>query len=140
MYPLHDFGKNSDELTVGGVLLPWRVHWDMFGYVDSLASSPSYGSGGAGAGDDITGTLENPYARTGYASAFDLAWAVDAEGNPVTFKNGIHYVKVQTAVYQAETGIMGELSTEVCTALRASEPGKSCRQNGGRTVHCYQRR
>lgn len=40
MYPLHDFGKNSDELTVGGVLLPWRVHWDMFGYVDSLASSP----------------------------------------------------------------------------------------------------
>lgn len=76
----------------------------------------------------------------GYASAFDLAWAVDAEGNPVTFKNGIHYVKVQTAVYQAETGIMGELSTEVCTALRGKRAGKSCRQNGGRTVHCYQRR
>ena len=121
MYPLHDFGENQDELTVGGVLLPWRVHWDMFGYVDSLASSPSYGSGGAGAGDDITGTMENPYASTGYASAFDLAWAVDAEGNPVTFKNGVHYVKVQTAVYQPVTGIMGELSTEVCTALRASE-------------------
>ena len=131
MYPLHDFGKNSDELTVGGVLLPWRVHWDMFGYVDSLASSPSYGSGGAGAGDDITGTLENPYARTGYASAFDLAWAVDAEGNPVTFKNGIHYVKVQTAVYQAETGIMGELSTEVCTALRASEQEKAVGRTAG---------
>ena len=135
MYPLHDFGENPDELTLGGVLLPSRVHWDMFGYVDAMSSSPSYGPGsagaGAGAGDDITATLENPYARTGYASAFDLAWAVDAEGNPVTFKNGIHYVKVQTAVYQAETDVMGELSTEVHTALRASEQEKAVGRTAG---------
>ena len=106
----------------------------MFGYVDSLASSPSYGSGGAGAGDDITGTLENPYARTGYASAFDLAWAVDAEGNPVTFKNGIHYVKVQTAVYQAETCLLytsrpggaGMASGSIWWAWETSA-GRSCR-------------
>ena len=42
----------------------------------------------------------------------DLAWAVDADGQPVTFQNGIHYVKIATAtnIYNKS---LGEKSTEV---------------------------
>ena len=41
--------------------------------------------GGSGSGSDLENEMENPYASTGKASCFDLAWAVDKDGNPVTF-------------------------------------------------------
>lgn len=118
-YPLFNFGENKDEVTLGGIYMPSYVHRAMFGYVDALASSSGYSGGGSGSGSDLENEMENPYASTGKASCFDLAWAVDKDGNPVTFKNGIHYVKVQTAVYTPSTGIMGELSTEVSTCLKS---------------------
>ncbi len=118
-YPLFNFGENKDEVTLGGVYMPSYVHRAMFGYVDALSSSSGYSGGGSGSGSDLENEMENPYASTGKASCFDLAWAVDKDGNPVTFENGIHYVKVQTAVYNTKTGIMGELSTEVSTCLKS---------------------
>ncbi|MBO5518329.1 MAG: S-layer homology domain-containing protein [Firmicutes bacterium] len=42
----------------------------------------------------------------------DLAWAVDADGQPVIFDNGIHYVKIVTAS-NIDAGAIGEKSTEV---------------------------
>lgn len=42
----------------------------------------------------------------------DLAWAVDENGYPKTFDNGIHYIKIVTASNISNAGI-GEKSTEV---------------------------
>ena len=42
----------------------------------------------------------------------DLAWAVDAEGKPVSFPNGVHYVKIVCA-NNIDGGAIGEKSTEV---------------------------
>ena len=44
-------------------------------------------------------------------SNFDIDWAVDAEGNPVTL-SGIDFVKIYTGVNQFN-GWLGECSTEV---------------------------
>ena len=42
----------------------------------------------------------------------DLAWAVDEDGQPVSFENGVHYIKIQTATNIVSESL-GEKSTEV---------------------------
>lgn len=75
-----------------------------YGYVDVRANGTSYG------------TAINPYASLPAASSggdgFDLAWAVDANGDPASVASA-RYVRVYTGVlYNA--GVFGETSTEVC--------------------------
>lgn len=47
-------------------------------------------------------------------NSFDISWAVDAEGNPVTLP-GIHFVRVVTGLNQ-QCGALGESSTEISKA------------------------
>lgn len=64
----------------------------------------------------------NPYiAKPTQANGFDLAWAVDAEGNPVDVsKKEFHYVKVATAS-NIWAGAFAEKSTEIAQIIR-TEP------------------
>jgi hypothetical protein len=70
---------------------------------------------------------DNPYTpekENAGGDAFDIAWAVDADGNYVDL-DVIHFVKVQTAV-MADLGWLGELSTEISGAADVSpDPGIS---------------
>ncbi|MGD9994882.1 MAG: T9SS type A sorting domain-containing protein [Salinivirgaceae bacterium] len=57
---------------------------------------------------------DNPYTAAlegGGGDAFDISWAVDANGLPVAL-DGIDFIKVQTAV-NASAGWLGELSAEI---------------------------
>lgn len=60
----------------------------------------------------------NPYtdALEGMGGdSFDISWAVDAEGGPVTLER-IDFIKIQTAV-NASAGWLGEISTELMGVL-----------------------
>lgn len=75
-----------------------------WGYADVRVNGTAYG------------TAINPYASAASAvsggDGFDLSWAVDAEGNPVSLSS-VKYVRVYSAVL-FNAGIFGETSAEVC--------------------------
>lgn len=75
-----------------------------WGYADVRVNGTAYG------------TAINPYASAASAvsggDGFDLSWAVDAEGNPVSLAS-VKYVRVYSAVL-FNAGIFGETSAEVC--------------------------
>lgn len=113
---------NSDTITLSGILIPAVdgmvggnatssfAHATTFGYVDALENGES-----------------NPYLANDdlalKSSGFDLAWAVDAEGNPVNVDGmSFHYVKVVTAS-NIMAGVFFEKSTEVQRVYRASSTG-----------------
>lgn len=98
--------SNASVITYEGVteVIDSDVNNDyLFGYVDVRAAG-SYGS------------VTNPYAsapseKSG-GDGFDLSWAVDESGNPVSVTD-VEYVRVYSAVLY-DAGIFGETSTEVC--------------------------
>ena len=113
---------NSDTITLSGILIPAVdgmvggnatssfAHATTFGYADALENGES-----------------NPYLANDdlalKSSGFDLAWAVDAEGNPVNVDGmSFHYVKVVTAS-NIMAGAFFEKSTEVQRVYRASSTG-----------------
>ena len=113
---------NSDTITLSGILIPAVdgmiggnttssfAHATTFGYADTLVNGES-----------------NPYLANDdlalKSSGFDLAWAVDAEGNPVNVDGmSFHYVKVVTAS-NIMAGVFFEKSTEVSRVYRASSTG-----------------
>lgn len=113
---------NSDTITLSGILIPAVdgmiggnttssfAHATTFGYADTLVNGES-----------------NPYLANDdlalKSSGFDLAWAVDAEGNPVNVDGmSFHYVKVVTAS-NIMAGVFFEKSTEVQRVYRASSTG-----------------
>ena len=113
---------NSDTITLSGILIPAVdgmvggnatssfAHATTFGYADALENGES-----------------NPYLANDdlalKSSGFDLAWAVDAEGNPVNVDGmSFHYVKVVTAS-NIMAGAFYEKSTEVQRVYRASSTG-----------------
>ena len=113
---------NSDTITLSGILIPAVdgmiggnttssfAHATTFGYADTLVNGES-----------------NPYLAnddlTLKSSGFDLAWAVDASGNPVDVNGkSFHYVKVVTAS-NIMAGVFFEKSTEVQRVYRASSTG-----------------
>lgn len=69
----------------------------------------------------------NPYAAAPSTDAgaggdgFDLAWAVDANGNPVQLSS-VRYVRVYSAVLFS-AGVFGETSAEVCGLYVANGDG-----------------
>ncbi|MGI5825417.1 MAG: DUF4430 domain-containing protein, partial [Bacillota bacterium] len=91
----------TNAVTLSGVMLPaangsaavsgtavdaYAVNW---GYADAFANGTL--------GDDVNPYLDNSDHKH-KTNGFDLAWAVDAEGNPVDVSaKSFHYVKVQTA-------------------------------------------
>lgn len=115
---------NSDTITLSGILIPAVdgmiggnttssfAHATTFGYADTLVNGES-----------------NPYLANDdlalKSSGFDLAWAVDAEGNPVNVDGmSFHYVKVVTAS-NIMAGVFFEKSTEVQRVYRASSTGSN---------------
>lgn len=76
-----------------------------WGYADVRVNGSQYGT-----------IVNNPYAdapsAVGGGDGFDLAWAVDADGNPVQLSS-VRYVRVYSAVLFS-AGVFGETSAEVC--------------------------
>lgn len=122
-YPLNSLAK-GESITLSGVLLKCAdgtvtgdgttaayVSPASFGYADYFPSSSM-------------GKSVPMYTEDARSNGFDLAWAVDENGEPVTFANGIHYIKVAT-VSNIWAGSFGEKSTEISTLIRteaAEEP------------------
>lgn len=75
-----------------------------WGYADVRVNGSAYG------------TAINPYASAASevsgGDGFDISWAVDADGNPVTLSS-VKYIRVYSAVL-FNAGIFGETSAEVC--------------------------
>ena len=85
-----------------------------WGYSDVRPNGSEYGT-----------ILNNPYAaapstQTG-GDGFDLSWAVDDDGRPVSLE-GVRYIRVYSGVLFS-AGVFGETSTEVCGLYVASGTG-----------------
>lgn len=115
---MNDLAK-SDTVTLRGVVIPsvqGSIQGDSstasfvgttrFGYVDYFKNG-------------TIGTNVNAYSENAESNGFDLKWAVDENGNPVTFKNGVHYIKIQTAS-NIWAGVFNEKSTEVSYVVRTT--------------------
>ena len=120
-YPLNSLVKN-DTITLSGILIPSNkgiVGNDDFGTMSSGARF--------GYVDVLPNGQNNPYLDNedykNASSGFDLAWAVDASGNPVDVNGkSFHYVKVVTAS-NIIAGAANEKSTEVNDIYRAESTG-----------------
>ena len=93
-----------------------------WGYADVRPNAPR----GA---DAVYGQAVNPYAvaasSTTEASGdgFDLSWAVDDNGRPVSLE-GVRYIRVYSGVLFS-AGVFGETSTEVCGLYVANAESSS---------------
>lgn len=76
-----------------------------WGYSDVRVNGSEYGT-----------IVNNPYAdaasEVGGGDGFDLSWAVDDDGRPVSLE-GVRYIRVYSGVLFS-AGVFGETSTEVC--------------------------
>lgn len=127
-YPLNTM-LTKDTITLSGILLPC---WD--GSLTGNGTFASYSSGAKFGYVDVQVNSEfgkdaNPYSENKdnelASSGFDLAWAVDAEGNPIDVSDKeFHYVKVVTAS-NLWAGAANEKSTEVETILRTTAQNES---------------
>ncbi len=111
--------ENVAEIAVSGIYLTPKGGINAFG--NTLPQYPAFGY------VDVhnlgnTNIASNPYVEGGtYYDVFDLAWAVDAQGQPVDVSDKeFHYVKIQTASF-IENGAIGEKSTEI-NMMRIAQP------------------
>ena len=120
-YPLNSLVKN-DTITLSGILIPSNK---------GIVGNDDFGTTSSGARfgyvDVLPSGRNNPYLDNedykNESSGFDLAWAVDASGNPVDVNGkSFHYVKVVTAS-NIIAGAANEKSTEVNGIYRASSTG-----------------
>lgn len=133
VYFLNEALKDSDTITLSGILIP-----SVRGMVGPDDFS-TYSSGAKfGYVDVMQNGTNNPYGYnddyTNESSGFDLAWAVDAAGNPVNVSGkSFHYVKVVTAS-NIVAGAANEKSTEVSKVYRATSTGASVGQTPAPTA------
>ena len=133
VYFLNEALKDSDTITLSGILIP-----SVKGMVGPDDFS-TYSSGAKfGYVDVMQNGTNNPYGYnddyTNESSGFDLAWAVDGNGNPVNVSGkSFHYVKVVTAS-NIVAGAANEKSTEVLKVYRASSAGASVGQTPAPTA------
>ena len=133
VYFLNEALKDSDTITLSGILIP-----SVRGMVGPDDFS-TYSSGAKfGYVDVMQNGTNNPYGYnddyTNESSGFDLAWAVDASGNPVNVNGkSFHYVKVVTAS-NIVAGAANEKSTEVSKVYRATSTGASVGQTPAPTA------
>jgi hypothetical protein len=142
-YPLFDWTEAlENSMTLSGILLQTQEGTNEYGNL--LPPFPDFGYTDVGLrGTLVDGLLTgdnkagNPYLGSytkgnrqylSVTDGMDLAWAVDENGQPVTFENGVHYVKIVTAS-NIENGAIGEKSTEVnmvrVAAASESEVGQT---------------
>lgn len=98
------FAANQDSLTFEGTLLV-----PTFGVQDGIYVNQALAWGYAD--NYSTDDMKDSYAKNQYNS-FDLSWAIDKNGTPVTLK-AIDFVKVYTGQNSVGSDIMGEVSTEI---------------------------
>lgn len=102
------YNKNTVSFT--GTMIDYGFH--PFGYADSHGAK----------NDKITNVAANPYtgndAYIYNGDGFDLDWAVDKEGNPVSLDE-ISYIKIYNATLSYGTS-RGEISSEISQVLRAA--------------------
>lgn len=133
VYFLNEALKDSDTITLSGILIP-----SVKGMVGPDDFS-TYSSGAKfGYVDVMQNGTNNPYGYnddyTNASSGFDLAWAVDGNGNPVDVSGkSFHYVKVVTAS-NIVAGAANEKSTEVLKVYRATSAGASVGQTPAPTA------
>lgn len=131
-YTLNDVAE-SGSFTTTGILLPSQK-----GIVGDNTTSSFAATTPFGYVDATPNGEENPYLANDdlqlKSSGFDLAWAVDGNGNPVNV-NGMsfHYVKVVTAS-NIMAGAFNEKSTEVTKVYRATPAGASVGQTPAPTA------
>lgn len=124
VYTMNDLPKQS-SFTLTGILLPC-----VDGTITGTDNFNAFSKGGRfGYVDLLPNGTSNPYlANSDYSNAssgFDLAWAVDAAGNPVDVTGkSFHYVKVVTAS-NLMAGSANEKSTEVGNLVRATSKGNA---------------
>lgn len=127
IYPSNSQAK-EDSITLSGICLPaatgniaesgvatdaYAVNW---GYADVFANGTM--------GEDVNPYLDNSNHDL-KANGFDLAWAVDANGNPIDVSGmEFHYVKVQTASNIWHSAF-GDKSTEVSAVVRTTAQAAS---------------
>lgn len=129
-YPLHNWteAEKNGTMTMSGTLLLGENGLD-FSVADVNAANPAWGYASVGTPGNLsvdesgnyTVPAVNPYSADGKllgGDAFDLAWAVDANGNPVEL-NEVHYVKVQGASMIQATTHKAEKSTRVSSVAKA---------------------
>ncbi len=107
--------------TFAGVLLKSSLDNTVMGdsTTGSLSAVTSFGYADYYANGTI-GAAVNPYNADTKNNGFDLAWAVDASGNPVDVSGKeFHYVKIATAS-NIWAGAFNEKSTEVSYVVRAT--------------------
>jgi hypothetical protein len=127
-YPLHNIEDDFQNFTTSGTLLHAETGTNSFG--NTRPSYPAFGYADVGYSKSYSNEAENPYGglmRAGMVNykgyeyrilhgrngdGFDLAWAVDEDGKPVSLDT-VHYVKIQTATCIKNSAI-GEKSTEIC--------------------------
>ena len=110
-YPLNKLIDGDEDITLSGVLLP-GADGTVSGSSSANAATVKFGYADYYANGEI-GSDVNPYvANPTQSNGFDLAWAVDKNGEPVKFTNGVHYVKIATAS-NLWAGATGEKSTEI---------------------------
>ncbi len=129
-YPLFGWPEGSESsITLGGVSLSAQSGENEYGNI--LPQFPDFGYADVGlrgssnsAGNPYLGSYKSG-SRTFISTTdgMDLAWAVDASGQPVSFPDGIHYIKVQT-VSDIDNGGIGEKSTEV-NMVRVAEANET---------------
>jgi hypothetical protein len=97
---IKDFVDRSNPSFITAAGRPW-------GYVDNNLKQP------------FNGLPDNPYTDNveegSGGDAFDIHWAVDAEGNYVDLDQ-VHFIKVHNATL-ADAGWLGEVSTEITGAF-----------------------
>ena len=130
-YPLFSWDDdNKQEMSFSGLML--KPDKDADSYSNSLPPYPAFGYADCGTPSE-SNEADNPYTGVGIGKTnkvessgrkdgFDLAWAVDSNGKPHKFENGVHYIKIQTNTFinNAQTGI-NEKSTEI-NFVRKAEP------------------
>ena len=95
-----------------------------FGYADTHYYNPL---------SKTLATAVNPYRQNHLvdtnADGFDLAWAVNENGEPVSLSN-VHYVKVYTAMLK-DGGSTGEVSSEISGILKATPANNEVGETSG---------
>ena len=125
-YPLNKV-LGTDSVTLSGILLPSSEDGTIMG---SGTTSSYSGTAKFGYADyyknGTYGADVNPYtANPTCSNGFDLAWAVDGDGNPVDVSGkSFHYVKVVTAS-NIWAGAFNEKSTEVNLITRTNAADES---------------
>lgn len=119
-YPYYDWTEAKEQsITVFGPRLNSEAK-DAYG--SAAAVLPVFGYVDVNTNGTINGTSNNPYNHPGTLVAggdqFDLAWAVDETGMPVSL-DSVSYIRIATAssIY---AGAIGEKSTEVTAVNRVT--------------------